>query len=98
MSDLPWYLILIGIGWFLGWVVDARHVVLRYFRRNTITDDPDEWCEVGWGMWQNRKAEQGEAFSDDRGRTYWLLSEGAHSRNRNPRHTSKKSGKWKSVD
>lgn len=38
-----------------------------------LTTDPDEWVEVGEYTWQNRR--QSEAFSEDGGMTYHLLSE-----------------------
>lgn len=33
-----------------------------------LTDDPGEWCEVGDGLWQNRR--DSAAFSRDGGKTY----------------------------
>lgn len=47
--------------------------LLRYENLAPLTDDPDDWIEVGHGMWQNRR--NSEAFSKDGGRTYSLLSE-----------------------
>lgn len=38
-----------------------------------ITSDPDEWMEVFDNTWQNRR--QSEAFSEDGGKTYHVLSE-----------------------
>lgn len=35
---------------------------------SALTNDPDEWVEVGYGMWQNRR--KGDAFSEDNGKTY----------------------------
>ena len=68
---------------------------LLWFKNLTpLTDDPDEWVhhttEV-WGepggVWQNVR--NGEAFSDDGGKTYTLLSEEAPtSESDKPKHTS----------
>lgn len=38
-----------------------------------LTGDPDEWVEVSEGWWQNLR--NGEAFSWDGGKNYYLLSE-----------------------
>ena len=53
---------------------------LLWFKNLTpLTDNPDEWLDVtgynpdGPHMWQNRR--NSEAFSDDGGKTYYLLSE-----------------------
>jgi len=58
-----------------------------------LTDDPDEWIqhdESVWGapggVYQNKR--NGEAFSTDGGKTYYLLSEGAHAHNQRPLHNS----------
>ncbi len=47
--------------------------VLRYEPLTPLTDDPAEWNAVGEGVWQSRR--NSEAFSDDGGKTYTLLSE-----------------------
>ena len=64
--------------------------LLQFHNLKPLTDGPDEWNNVseqsGYEMWQNRR--NGEAFSHDGGTTYWLLSEGAHSGNREPMHIS----------
>ena len=66
---------------------------LLWFKNLTpLTDDPDEWVhhttEV-WGepggVWQNVR--YGEAFSDDGGKTYTLLSERVNGKDV-PIHTS----------
>lgn len=68
---------------------------LLWFKNLTpLTDDPDEWVhhtEEVWGepggVWQNVR--NGEAFSDDGGKTYTLLSEEAPtSESDKPKHTS----------
>lgn len=33
-----------------------------------LTDDPDDWIEVGYGMWQNRRCSR--MFSEDGGKSY----------------------------
>ncbi len=54
--------------------------LLRFKNLSPLTDDPEEWVHHGedvWGepggIWQNRR--NGEAFSKDGGKTYYLLSE-----------------------
>lgn len=64
--------------------------LLQFKNLKPLTDDPDEWRNVsdqsGYELWQSRR--NSEAFSDDGGATYWLLSEGAHAGNRSPLHQS----------
>lgn len=66
--------------------------VLNFQNLTPLTDDPDEWMHVGgdiWppdGIWQNRRCS--EAFSNDGGKTYHLLSEGATDKRREPLHRS----------
>jgi hypothetical protein len=68
--------------------VDWLTRLLRFENLSPLTSDPAEWTNVsdvsGDPLWQSKRCS--EAFSDDGGRTYWLLSEGAHSGNRAPRH------------
>jgi hypothetical protein len=40
---------------------------------NPITNDPDEWHEVGKGQWQNIR--QSSSFSNDGGKTYYDLDD-----------------------
>jgi hypothetical protein len=51
--------------------------LLQFKNLTPLTNNPDEWMNVaeysGVEMWQNRR--NGEAFSDDGGKTYYLLSE-----------------------
>ena len=57
---------------------------LLWFKNLTpLTDDPDEW--VHHTTWQNVR--NGEAFSDDGGKTYTLLSERVNGKDV-PIHTS----------
>jgi len=66
--------------------------LLQFKNLSPLTNDPNEWMNVceqsGYEMWQSNRCP--EAFSHDGGNTYWLLSEGAHSGNRQPIHTSVK--------
>lgn len=57
--------------------------LLSFENLKPLTDDPDEWMQVtedDGGCWQSRR--NAEAFSDDGGKSYYLLSEGG--RNGNP--------------
>lgn len=61
------------------------NVLLQFENLSPLTDDPEEWHFHGpefWdgtnGIWQNRR--NGEAFSNDGGKTYYLLSEQAQTR------------------
>lgn len=54
----------------------AIHVldkVLQFQNVTPLTDDPQDWCEVGPEVWQCRR--RSDAFSDDGGKTYYLLDE-----------------------
>jgi hypothetical protein len=59
--------------------IPVLHDLLQYRNLTPLTDDPDEWHNVselfpgGSGMWQNRR--NSEAFSEDGGLAYYLLSE-----------------------
>jgi hypothetical protein len=56
--------------------------LLQFHNLTALTDNPDEWYfhgEVwgsGGGVWQNKR--NGEAFSHDGGKTYYLISEGGN--------------------
>lgn len=67
--------------------------LLQFKNLKPLTDNPDEWMHVAasdYGtphdIWQNRR--NPEAFSNDGGKTYYLLSEGGSDKNRRPTHTS----------
>jgi hypothetical protein len=67
--------------------------LLRFKPLSPLTDDPEDWLhhtEEVWGepggIWQCRR--YGEAFSNDGGKTYYLLSEGGNDKHREPLHTS----------
>jgi hypothetical protein len=76
--------------------------LLSFKNLTPLTDNPDEWIHVAeetWGspggVWQNRR--NGEAFSNDGGKTYYLLSEGGNDANRGPLHESAKHKKEDEV-
>lgn len=75
-------------------LIFTLHDLLQFKNLTPLTDDPKEWIrhtpEVfpPDGVWQN--ARNGEAFSNDGGKTYYLLSEGGSDKNRGPLHTSVK--------
>lgn len=68
--------------------------LLQYKPLGPITNDPDEWFNHGKDMggrpgedfWQNKR--DGEAFSNDGGKTYYLLSERPLYQKTGPLHTS----------
>ncbi len=67
--------------------------LLQFKNLTPLTDNPDEWQHISedvWkgGVYQNRR--NGEAFSNDGGKTYYLLSEGGNDQNRKPLHESVK--------
>lgn len=70
--------------------------LLQFKNLQPLTDNPDEWyfhsegvAGVSGGFWQNIR--NGEAFSHDGGKTYYLLSEGGNDKNRAPIHHSEES-------
>lgn len=73
--------------------IPVLHELLQFHNLTPLTDDPAEWQDIsdmqgGQPGWQNRR--RSEAFSEDCGRTYWLLSEreAAGSMSTTPRHES----------
>ena len=42
--------------------------LLQFKNLAPLTDDPDDWIEVGYGLWQNRRCSS--MFSEDGGRSY----------------------------
>lgn len=66
--------------------------LLQFKNLKPLTNDPTEWMfhDNGTfppsGVWQNTR--NGEAFSHDGGKTYYLLSEGGNDKNPEPLHTS----------
>lgn len=72
--------------------IPTINLLLQYQNLAPLTNNPDEWMQVSSMMygtddlWQNRR--NGEAFSDDGGKTYTLL----HERNSDgtaPIHTAR---------
>jgi hypothetical protein len=58
-----------------------------------LTDDPAEWIHHEENVWGRpggiyQSARNSEAFSTDGGKTYYLLSEGAHFHNQRPLHNT----------
>lgn len=72
--------------------------LLQFKNLRGLTDDPEEWMHIAEEMagepnlWQNRR--NGEAFSNDGGANYWLLSEGGSSSNPNPLHKTDPKDPW----
>lgn len=66
--------------------------LLQFKNLSPLTNNPLEWMHVGgdmWppdGVWQNVR--NGEAFSHDGGKTYYLLSEGGSDAHPEPLHKS----------
>lgn len=76
-----------------SYTIELISKLLRFENLTPLTDNPEEWQFVGeeiWGIsggiWQNRR--NSEAFSNDGGKTYYLLSEGGNDKNREPLHES----------
>lgn len=62
-----------------SWMIPIINKLLMFQPLTPLTDEPDEWVEVGPNVWQNSR--NSEAFSEDNGRTYYLLSEGGNQEN-----------------
>ena len=65
-------------GWSAHFCANALDQLLRYRPLSPLTNDPAEWIDRtqisgGTPMWQS--ARNPEAFSNDGGKTYYLLSE-----------------------
>ncbi len=60
--------------------------LLQFKNLMPLTDNPDEWILISEDVWQNKR--NPEAFSNDGGITYYLLSEGGNDHNREPLHTA----------
>lgn len=63
--------------------IPVIHELLQFKNLRPLTDDPVEWHHHGedvWGapggIWQNKR--NGEAFSKDGGKTYYLVSDGSN--------------------
>ena len=68
--------------------IPTLNQLLQFKNLMPLTNNPNEWNDVGNKMWQNNR--NSAAFSNNGGKTYWLLSEGAHAQNRKPLHRSEK--------
>lgn len=75
------------------YVLTVFNALMKFENLAPLTDDPEEWTHIAedvWGseggIWQSTRC--GDAFSNDGGKTYYLLSEGANDKNREPLHES----------
>lgn len=73
--------------------IPVINALLRFKPLGPLTNNPNEWMKIDaaiWGhsegIWQCKR--NPEAFSNDGGKTYYLLSEGGSDKNREPMHTS----------
>lgn len=71
--------------------IPVLNELLQYRALTDLTDDPDEWIDHteisdGHPTFQNKR--QSEAFSEDGGTTYYLLSERTESLETTPLHRS----------
>ena len=67
-------------------VTDLFRRLVEFEPLGSLTDDPDEWCEVADGLWQSRR--RPAAFSRDNGQTYRLNSDRDTVRRSKPRKGS----------
>ncbi len=75
-----------------SWAIPVLNDLLQFKNLSPLTDNPDEWMQVGTGgllyrgynVWQNRR--NSEAFSHDGGKTYYLLSNGSSDQNPWPKY------------
>jgi len=77
--------------------IPTINTLLQFKNLKPLTDDPKEWMLIGEDVWPGedriwQSLRDSEAFSNDGGKTYYLLSEGAHNRHRDPLHESAKKG------
>lgn len=58
-----------------GYAIGVLEKLLRFENLSPLTDDPSEWNEVSYddNVWQSRR--RPDAFSNDGGKTYYLLDE-----------------------
>ncbi len=61
--------------------------MLQFKNLRPLTNNPDEWMDVGDNCWQSCR--NPEAFSLNGGITYYLLSEGGTMDDPNPSHETK---------
>lgn len=53
--------------------IPILQALLRFEALTPLTDAPGEWMDITEALWQSRR--NAEAFSEDGGTTYYLLSE-----------------------
>ncbi len=76
--------------------------LLSYGTLSPLTSAPEEWMEVGSDTWQSRRNPQ--AFSQDGGKTYYLLDEVDAARQaaadaaERPMHTAEPAGGCRTVN
>jgi hypothetical protein len=69
--------------------IPTINTLLQFKPLSPLTNDPSEWIHQADGVWQS--ARDSEAFSNDAGKTYYLLSEwkeSNESKTPKPMHTS----------
>lgn len=63
-----------------SWAIPVINELLQFKNLRPLTDDPGEWMVVGGTgvdrIWQSQR--NSEAFSNDGGKTFYLLSEGGN--------------------
>lgn len=73
-----------------SWTIPVLYSLLQGKSLSPLTDDPEEWNlideTIASNCWQSRR--QSDAFSEDGGKNYYLLSEGANQQNPYPKHES----------
>lgn len=74
-----------------SWFIATFVRLAQFENLSPLTSNPDEWQIVDWAdpnnrCWQSKR--NAEAFSLDKGRTYYLLSEGATQMDPRPLHES----------
>lgn len=60
-------------GFSMACAIHQLTTLLQYKTLSLLTNDPDEWMEVGTGTWQSMR--RADAFSRDGGKTHYLLDE-----------------------
>lgn len=65
--------------------IPTIHRLLNFENLARLTDNPDDWIEVGYGLWQNRRCSR--MFSEDGGKTYTDVNDDGPASER-PVHTS----------
>lgn len=72
--------------------IEILHDLLQFKNLTPLTDDPSEWIDQteasGVPMWQSCR--NSEAFSQDGGKTYYLLSEGGTMQNPSQLHETER--------